>query len=81
MLPIFYVGGTTQKDISNQDIIKPLQATGKRAFAFENREEVLSHCCRRACAGDAIVVMGARDESLSDFAKKIVETLEQKDAV
>ena len=75
MLPVFYSGGTVQKDISSMDIIVPLQRNGKRAIAATSRKEALDYIQKRACPGDAVIVMGARDSSLSDFAKQIVQLL------
>ena len=79
MLPIFYMGGTVTKDISSQDIVGPLQTKGKRAFSFSNRDDILHYLRKRVCPGDAVVVMGARDETLSDFARDIVMALRQEE--
>jgi len=75
MLPVFYAGGTVAKDISSQDIVTPLQKNGKRAVALDTREEVVQYIQKRACSGDAVLVMGARDASLSNFAKDILTAL------
>lgn len=75
MLPVFYAGGTVKQDISSKDIIIPLQRNGKRAITLTSRSEVLDYIKNRACSGDNILVMGARDASLTDFATDILTTL------
>ncbi len=78
MLPVFYVGGTVQKDISSTDIIIPLQQKGKRAVEIKTREEVLAYLKKRTCPGDTVLVMGARDPSLTTFAQQISEKLQEE---
>ena len=75
MLPVFYAGGTVSKDISSADIVTPLQQKGKRAVVLNTKEEALKYVTTRACPGDSILVMGARDNSLTDFAKEIFNAL------
>lgn len=71
LLPIYYAGGTAQKDISSADLAGELIAAGRRAEAVADRKEALG----RLKGGASIVVMGARDESLSVFAKEIAASL------
>lgn len=78
MLPVFYAGGTVNKDISSVDIVAPLQQKGKRAVVLSTKEEALKYVQTRACPGDSILVMGARDSSLTDFAKDILAALGEK---
>ena len=75
MLPVFYAGGTVKKDISSNDIITPLQQHGKRAVVLNERQEIIEYVKKRACPGDSILVMGARDASLSNFARDIFTAL------
>ncbi|MBI5049803.1 MAG: hypothetical protein HZC11_02730 [Nitrospirae bacterium] len=74
LLPIFYAGGTADKDISSHDLKNGIKANGKSAEVVEDRKDILKmlheyHAC---------VIFGARDETLSDFAKKIAEILSHK---
>ena len=78
MLPVFYAGGTVSRDISSADIVNPLQASGKRAVVLNERQQVIDYVKKRSCAGDSVLVMGARDASLSDFARDILTALEEK---
>lgn len=71
MPDIYYAGGTVAKDISSRDIIEPLSQTGKKAFYMPSRDLILSFLKQNLRAGDRVIVMGARDDSLSRFAEQI----------
>ena len=75
MQEIYYAGGTAQQDISSADLIKDLEKTGKRVHFMPNRKKIISLVKGLAAKGDRIVVMGARDETLSDFARDIYEAI------
>ena len=75
MLPVYYVGGTVDKSISSIEVTEPLFMSGKKAVSFETREAVKKHILDRVKSKDTIVVMGARDSSLSDFATEILKDL------
>ena len=72
MLPVYYVGGTVQKTISSKDIVSPLIECKKNACSFDTRQEVISYLMKNAKVGDVVAVMGARDDTLSLFAKEIL---------
>lgn len=75
MLPVYYVGGTVEKTISSTDVVDPLKENGKKAFSFQKREDVISYLMKNAQEGDVVVVMGARDDTLSLFAKDILTNM------
>ena len=67
LLPIYFAGGTSIKDISSEDLCEGIKAAGgsaevlpERALLFERLKE-----------WDNYVVLGARDESLAGFAQEI----------
>ncbi|MEK6651358.1 MAG: Mur ligase domain-containing protein [Nitrospirota bacterium] len=70
LLPIYYAGGTTSKDISSHDLAEGIKVNGKSVEVAE-RGDIL----KRLDEWDNYVIFGARDETLSDFAKKIAEIL------
>jgi len=71
MSEIFYAGGTATKDISANDLINDLKAENKSAFFVEDRNEFL-HAVRSHLTDDCVLIlMGARDPSLEQFAKKL----------
>jgi len=75
-LPIFDAGGTADRSISTADLLR--RVDGPRCLATGSREEALHEILSRARPGDAIAVMGARDDSLSTFARSIVRGLRRR---
>jgi UDP-N-acetylmuramate--alanine ligase len=86
MPDIFYVGGSANlvngevvalpKDVSSQDVVHPVAQRGKEAHHIPKRADILPFLKARCQAGDTVIVMGSRDESLSDFAREIVAVWE-----
>ncbi len=75
-LNIFYAGGTAAKDISSADLVEVLKdRAGVHSFYSSKRKWALKYIKDRAKAGDIAVIMGARDDTLSDLAKELVEGL------
>ena len=75
MSEIFYAGGTTTKNISAADLIDDLRSLGSNAFFVEARADLLSQIKSHLTSDCAILLMGARDPSLDEFAKKFFEEL------
>ncbi len=75
LLPIYYAGGTAQKNISSDDIIGGLGPVPFNAQALNDRDELLLRLKADAKPGDCVLVMGARDPSLPALVKKVVELL------
>ena len=76
MPEIFFVGGTVTKDISSQDLIDYLNKQGKQnAYFTTDKKAAADLLLKTAKSGDRIVIMGARDNSLTDLCKQILERL------
>jgi UDP-N-acetylmuramate--alanine ligase len=75
MSEIFYAGGTTEKNISASDLINDLKALGSNAYFVENRNDLIKSIKTHCTDNCAILLMGARDPSLDEFAKKFFEQL------
>jgi UDP-N-acetylmuramate--alanine ligase len=75
MSEIFYAGGTAQKDISSGDLVAEIVKAGQRAEYIVKREDIVGRLMDEAREGDRIVVMGARDDTLGDFAREILEQM------
>jgi len=73
LLPIYYAGGTAQKNISSEDIINGLGPVAFTAQALNGRDELLTKLQAEARSGDCVLLMGARDPSLPALTKNIVE--------
>jgi UDP-N-acetylmuramate--alanine ligase len=71
LLPIYYAGGTSQKDIASEDLLDEILKAGKSAEVLPERKQLLGRLEER----DHYVVFGARDDSLGDFARDIAERL------
>jgi UDP-N-acetylmuramate--alanine ligase len=70
-----YFGGTVERDVASRDIVDPLRARGRQAHDFPERAACGDKLIALARPGDRIVVMGARDDSLSLFAAELLERL------
>jgi UDP-N-acetylmuramate--alanine ligase len=73
LLPIYYAGGTAQKNISSEDIIQGLGTAAFKAQALSGRDELLTKLKVDAKSGDCVLLMGARDPSLPALVRKVVE--------
>ena len=69
-----YFGGTVDRSVSSVDIVRGVEGRGRHAYVFADRDACGAKLLELAEAGDRIVVMGARDDTLSQFAGKLVET-------
>jgi UDP-N-acetylmuramate--alanine ligase len=78
MPEIFYAGGSVTRDISAQDLINDIAAQNRDARFFPTRDQCADMMTATARPGDRIVVMGARDESLSHFTLNILKTLQNR---
>lgn len=72
LLPIFYSGGTVSRDISSDDLAEGVRAGGRSVEVVSDRNELLA----RVGEHDAYAVLGARDETLADFAEALAARLE-----
>ena len=75
MSEIFYAGGTATKDISANDLVNDLKVLGKSAFFVEDRTTFLAIVRPHLSDNCVLLLMGARDPSLEQFAKKVWEDL------
>ena len=76
MPEIFFVGGTVNKDISSKDLIEYAKSIGKeKAFFFTDKTAAADFMLKQAQKGDRIVIMGARDNTLTDLCYSILERL------
>lgn len=76
LLPIYYAGGTAQQDISSNDLARGIALRSIPVFTPEDRGICIGMLKEKALGGDAVLLMGARDPSLSSFAADIAQALE-----
>lgn len=72
---VYYAGGTVSKDISSDVVTNAVKAKGKKAELVENRKDLPDFLNKKLEKGDVILLMGARDPSLADFANYILENI------
>jgi len=72
--PVYY-GGTVDRAVSSEDIVAGIRRKGRDAMAFAERGACGDRLIELAEPGDRIVIMGARDDTLSTFAADIVARL------
>lgn len=72
--PVYY-GGTTDRSVDSEDIASGVRAAGRNAEALPTREACGDRLIALARPGDRIVVMGARDDTLSTFAANLLARL------
>src|SRR5262249_47291792 len=70
-----YFGGTVDRSVGSGDIVSEVQRRGRKAFAFADRVACGDMLVSLARRGDRIMVMGARDDSLSQFARELLRRL------
>jgi len=70
-----YFGGTVDRSVGSKDIVGDIGRRGCKAFAFADRGGCGDMLVKLARPGDRIVVMGARDDSLSQFARELLQRL------
>jgi len=71
-----YFGGTTDRSVGSEDIASGVRAAGRNAEALPTREACGDRLIALARPGDRIVVMGARDDTLSVFAEDLIRRLD-----
>jgi UDP-N-acetylmuramate--alanine ligase len=72
-----YFGGTVNRSVGSREIIGEIERHGRRAFAFPDRDGCGDALVRLAHRGDRIVIMGARDDSLSQFAHEVLRRIDK----
>jgi UDP-N-acetylmuramate--alanine ligase len=75
MSEVYYAGGTVNKDINSNVVIEAVKTKGKKALLSEDRNKLPEVFHKIIEKGDVILLMGARDPSLGDFARTIYDKL------
>jgi UDP-N-acetylmuramate--alanine ligase len=67
-----YFGGTVDRSVGSKDIVGEIQRRARQAFAFADRGGCGDMLVKLARPGDRIVIMGARDDTLSQLARELL---------
>lgn len=70
-----YFGGTVDRTVGSEAVVASIRAGGGSAEHIPTREGVGHKLAELALPGDRIVVMGARDDTLSTFAAELLARL------
>jgi UDP-N-acetylmuramate--alanine ligase len=70
-----YFGGTVERTVTSADIVADVRAAGRAAEHIAGRAEAGLRLAALARPGDRILVMGARDDTLSQFAQEVLNSL------
>ncbi len=72
---IFFAGGTVVRDISSADLVAAIVKGGRDARFKDERAGIAPLIAAEAHPGDVVLVMGARDPSLTAFGRECLEAL------
>jgi UDP-N-acetylmuramate--alanine ligase len=70
-----YHGGTVERTRGSDWLAERIEARERHAMHIPERAAIGDALLAEAKAGDRIVIMGARDDTLSEFARELVEKL------
>jgi UDP-N-acetylmuramate--alanine ligase len=73
-----YFGGTVDRSEGSERIVALIEDAGGQAEYHATREECADRIVELAQPGDRVVIMGARDDTLTDFAAAILARLGQR---
>jgi UDP-N-acetylmuramate--alanine ligase len=75
MLPVYYAGGSTSFSPTSEEVVKTYIKNGKKNYLYKKeREDLKKYINDISTKNDTILIMGARDNSLSFFASEIAIT-------
>jgi UDP-N-acetylmuramate--alanine ligase len=72
MPEIFYAGGTADRSISSEDLVRDIDTAGVPGTFVLDRDDLAEQIAASVEEGDRVVVMGARDDSLTDFGRDVL---------
>jgi len=75
ILPVYFVGGTTQRTVTSETLVKALRERGVCAELAANYGDLLAQLKAEAQAGDVALWMGARDPDIGVYARRFVTEL------
>jgi UDP-N-acetylmuramate--alanine ligase len=73
--PVYY-GGTVERTVTSADIVADLRSADRLAEHIPDRAEAGRRLAALARPGDRILVMGARDDTLTQFAAEVLAALD-----
>ena len=74
-MPVYFVGGTTQRTVTSGTLVKALRERGVCAELAVTYDDLMARLKVEAQAGDCVLWMGARDPDIGVFARRFVTKL------
>ena len=71
-LEVYYAGGTAVRDFSSADITAQIVERERTAEFAPSRDWLATRLAEVVRPGDLVLIMGARDPSLTEFAKHVL---------
>lgn len=75
---IYFAGGTVVRDISAADLASDIRTLGAQAHFVSRREDLPDLIAAEARPGDLVLIMGARDPSLTELGKAVLQAMGSK---
>lgn len=75
---VYYPGGTVPEGVTSKNVYEGLLRNGVNASFDPCRERILAEMAAAAQPGDILLVLGARDPTLTAFAQKLLDGLKTK---
>lgn len=81
LLPVYYAGGTAQRQLTSERFAADLAARGAPASYVDDYTVLLRTCLDTCRNGDVVLCMGARDPEMPRFARRLADALKQREAM
>ncbi|MGL4853641.1 MAG: UDP-N-acetylmuramate--L-alanine ligase [Lentisphaeria bacterium] len=75
---IYYAGGSASKEISSADLVREIVKQGREAKFISKRENIIPSLVSEVKSGDLVLILGARDVTLGEFAKNVFNAIKNK---
>jgi len=72
---VYYAGGTVNKEVTSENVATEMLQKNNHILFFADRKEMLPYLKQNCRKGDVILIMGARDTTLSDFAREVLNAI------
>lgn len=72
---VYYAGGTVTKDITSEMVAEAMEKKGYNVEYTADRNNLIPEFKSKVQRGDVILLMGARDTTMSDFAKDVYHSV------
>jgi len=72
---VYYAGGTVTKDVTSEMVAEAMYNKGFAVKYIPDRKNLISEFKSKVQSGDVILLMGARDTTMSEFAKELFDNV------